>query len=180
MTRVVLPKPFGTGNDSSLVSLMAPCIAGVMSPLWTVDLATTTMLTPRLTRQHQMTTTTSPPSPVNRSHPCSHQHFKCLVLLPHSLVSWGQSTTSSTPTHQQLGSKSSSSAFSCGASSNSSSRNARSSRWFLLACLLGVLKILLKRSFGTSPLPWTSDPVMWEPGSSPVRSGSVSKRPECA
>ena len=37
--------------------------------LWTVDLATTTTQTPRLAQQYQMTTMTSLPSPVNRSHP---------------------------------------------------------------------------------------------------------------
>ena len=67
-------KFIGTGqNGSSLVSLMEPCISGGMSSLLTVDPATTTKPTPRLTQQYQTMTTTSPLSPAARSSLCSHQ-----------------------------------------------------------------------------------------------------------
>ena len=59
---------------------MGPRITGSTSSLWTVDLATTTMQTPRLTQQYQMTTMTSPPSPVNLSHLCSHHASRCPLL----------------------------------------------------------------------------------------------------
>ena len=48
-------------------------------------------------------------------------------------------------------STSSRSAFPCGASSNSSSRDSRSFRWYLPACLLTVRTLLLQRAFGTRP-----------------------------
>ena len=60
-------------NGSSLVSLVEHRIAGDMSPLLTVDPATTTMPTPRLTQQYQTMTTTSLLSPAARSSLCSHQ-----------------------------------------------------------------------------------------------------------
>ena len=46
---------------------------------------------------------------------------------------------------------------------------ARSSRWYLPACLLTVRKVLLKHMFGINPLPWEL-----RRGSSLVRSGFVS------
>ena len=64
-------------NGSSPVSLVGPCITGATSPLLTVELETTTTQTPRLTQPHQMMTMTSPPSPVNRQHLCSHQASSC-------------------------------------------------------------------------------------------------------
>ena len=72
MTRAGRILPHGL-NGSSPVSLVEPSIAAATCPLWMVDLVTTTKRIPRLTRQYQMTTMTSPPSSVNRSHPCSHQ-----------------------------------------------------------------------------------------------------------
>ena len=81
MTRAVLP------NLSARAEwLLAGIIdrarnTGVTSFPLTVDLATTTMQTPRLTQQYQMTTMTSLPSPVNRSHLCTHQASDSLVLL---------------------------------------------------------------------------------------------------
>ena len=78
-----------------------------------------------------------------------------------SIASWTTSTTSLPLTRRQLGSKSPNSAFPCGVSiHNSSSRNARSSRWYLPMCLLTVRKVLLKHTFGTSPSQWTPGPVM--------------------
>ena len=49
-------------------------------------------------------------------------------------------------------------------------------------CLLMLHNVLLKHTFGTSPLPWTQGPVTWElrRGLSPVRSGSVSNWQESA
>ena len=55
-----------------LVSLMEPCTTVDMNSPWTVDPATTTMPTPRLTQRYQ-TTTTSPLSPAIRLSLCSHQ-----------------------------------------------------------------------------------------------------------
>ena len=60
-------------NSFSLVSSIEPCITWDMSSLLTVDPATTTSLTPRLTQQYQTMTTTSLLSPVVRSSLCSHQ-----------------------------------------------------------------------------------------------------------
>ena len=104
-------------------------------------------------------------------------HYRCtLCLLPMSIASWKLSTMSLQLIRQHKGSESSSSGFPCGASSNSSSRNARSFRWYLPACLLTVRKVLLKCTFGTSASPWVPDPVTWElrRGSSLVRSEFVS------
>ena len=50
-------------NGFLLVSLIEPCTTGDMSPFLTVDPATTTVPTPRLTQQYQTMTTTSPHSP---------------------------------------------------------------------------------------------------------------------
>ena len=54
-------------------SVLTPHDYIVTSSLWTVDLATMTTQTWRLTQPYQMTTMTSLPSPVKRSNLCSHQ-----------------------------------------------------------------------------------------------------------
>ena len=64
-------------SDTALVSLIGHCTTWDMSPLLTVDPATTTMPTPRLTQRYQ--TMTSPPSPTVRLSLCSHQVSNCLV-----------------------------------------------------------------------------------------------------
>ena len=69
-----------------------------MSALWTVDMATTTIQSPRLTQQYQMTAMTSPPSPVNRVYAaiklladrlCPHGAvcFRLAVIFPGDFVS---------------------------------------------------------------------------------------------
>ena len=74
------------------------CITWVTSALWTVDMATTTVQTPRLTQQYQTTTMTSPPSPVNRIYVaiklladrlCPHGAvcFRLAVIFPGDFVS---------------------------------------------------------------------------------------------
>ena len=68
MTRAVVP------NSSTRADWL---LAGIIDralhhwghvPLLTVELETTTTQTPRLTQPYQITTMTSPPSPVNRQH----------------------------------------------------------------------------------------------------------------
>ena len=68
-------------SGSSPVSLIEPCITWTTSLLFlTVELATTTTQTPRLTQPYQMMTMTSPPSLVNRPHLCSLHAFSCSLL----------------------------------------------------------------------------------------------------
>ena len=59
---------------------------------------------------------------------------------------------------------------------------AGSFHWFLSMCLLGMLKILLTRTFQSSHSLWTRGPAMRDapPGFSRARSGSVFKWLECA
>ena len=96
-----------------------------------------------------MTSTFSMSSNITHHAVCNDGQFSKLSL--RRIASWKSSTTSLQLIRQQHG-------FPCGASSNSSSRNARSFRWYLPACLLAVRRVLLKRTFGISPLPWTPDP----------------------
>ena len=56
--------------------IIEPCITGDISSLLTVDLATATMPTPRLTQRYQTATTTSPLSPAVRSSLCSHESYR--------------------------------------------------------------------------------------------------------
>ena len=80
VTRAVLPNPSARAER-----LLAGIIDGAFHhwgrvPLLTVELETTTTQTPGLTQPYQMMTMTSPPSPVNRQHLCSHQACSCPPL----------------------------------------------------------------------------------------------------
>ena len=73
------PNPSARAEWLFALSLMEACSTGDMSSLLTVDPATTTMPTPRLTQRYQKTTTTSPLSPAVCLSLCSYQVLECLV-----------------------------------------------------------------------------------------------------
>ena len=73
MTRAVLPNTSSTSRKAPRRDHRQGRTSLGLPP---EDLAATTMQTPRLTQPCQMTTMTSPPSPVNHSTLCSHQASK--------------------------------------------------------------------------------------------------------
>ena len=122
-------------------------------------------------------------SPTITFHCCT-QLGQYRKLLRRNIISWGCSTTNLAFIRQQIGSKSSTGASSCGVSNNSSPwcLNAHSLHWFPPTCLLEVLKMLLTHTFSSSQSQCILDPAMWEArhGSFRAPSGSVLKWLESA
>ena len=79
MVGAVLPNPSARAEWLFAGIIDEPCVTGDKSSLLTVDPATTTSLTPRLTQKHQ-TMMTSSLSPAVRSSLCSHQVSNRWVL----------------------------------------------------------------------------------------------------